>query len=104
MESLSRAEPVAIGRSSECHIKMGLDHLSRRHCQLRFSNGKVLIKDTDSSFGTLRFLQQPVVLSPQNPQFTLQIGNKLVCVTALLEKKKVLKMSKTSKRDFRDFR
>ena len=77
---------------------MGLDYLSRRHSQLTFENGRVFIEDAGSSFGTLKFLQEPVVLSPINPSFVLQINNKLIILAVQLERQKTLKMKKISRK------
>ena len=43
---------LIIGRSSSCEIVLGDDTVSRRHAQLRFVDGRWLLRDLGSSNGT----------------------------------------------------
>ena len=43
---------LVIGRSSACQIVLGDDTVSRRHAELRFRDGRWLLRDLDSSNGT----------------------------------------------------
>jgi hypothetical protein len=43
---------LLIGRSSACQIVLGDDTVSRRHAELRFEDGRWLLRDLDSSNGT----------------------------------------------------
>ena len=43
---------LVIGRSSSCQIVLGDDTVSRRHAELRFEDGRWLLRDLDSSNGT----------------------------------------------------
>jgi pSer/pThr/pTyr-binding forkhead associated (FHA) protein len=43
---------VLIGRSSSCQIVLGDDTVSRRHAELRFEDGRWLLRDLGSSNGT----------------------------------------------------
>jgi hypothetical protein len=78
---------------------MGLDHLSRRHSQLTFDHNsqKLFIEDAGSSFGTLKFLRQPIVMTMKDQYLTLQIENSLIRFQSTLQKD-VLKMNKIDKK------
>jgi hypothetical protein len=43
---------LLIGRSSSCQIVLGDDTVSRRHAELRFDEGRWLLRDLGSSNGT----------------------------------------------------
>jgi FHA domain/Domain of unknown function (DUF1707) len=43
---------LVIGRSSACEIVLGDDTVSRRHAELRYKDGRWLLRDLDSSNGT----------------------------------------------------
>ena len=43
---------LVIGRSSACQIVLGDDTVSRRHAELRFDDGRWLLRDLGSSNGT----------------------------------------------------
>jgi FHA domain/Domain of unknown function (DUF1707) len=43
---------LVIGRSSACQIVLGDDTVSRRHAELRFEDGRWLLRDLGSSNGT----------------------------------------------------
>jgi hypothetical protein len=43
---------LLIGRSSACQIVLGDDTVSRRHAELRFEDGRWLLRDLGSSNGT----------------------------------------------------
>jgi hypothetical protein len=43
---------LVIGRSSSCEVVLGDDTVSRRHAQLRFEDGRWLLRDLGSSNGT----------------------------------------------------
>jgi CO/xanthine dehydrogenase Mo-binding subunit len=43
---------MLIGRSSACQIVLGDDTVSRRHAELRFEDGRWLLRDLGSSNGT----------------------------------------------------
>ena len=41
-----------IGRAADCQVRLALPEISRKHCQLTFKNGQVLLRDLGSSNGT----------------------------------------------------
>jgi hypothetical protein len=43
---------LVIGRSSSCQLVLGDDTVSRRHAELRFEDGRWLLRDLGSSNGT----------------------------------------------------
>jgi hypothetical protein len=43
---------VVIGRSSACQIVLGDDTVSRRHAELRYDDGRWMLRDLGSSNGT----------------------------------------------------
>ena len=62
---------VKIGRDpSECHVVFNQSEwpmVSRRHAEFRFKNGRCLLVDTNSSFGTFlngRRISEPVEVQP----------------------------------------
>ena len=62
---------VKIGRDpSECHVVFNQSEwpmVSRRHAEFRFKNGRCLLVDTNSSFGTFlngRRISEPVEIQP----------------------------------------
>ena len=64
-------EAVKIGRDpAECHIVFNQSEwpmVSRRHAEFRFKNGRCLIVDTNSSFGTFlngRRVMEPAEVGP----------------------------------------
>jgi pSer/pThr/pTyr-binding forkhead associated (FHA) protein len=46
------AARLMIGRSSSCQVVLGDDTVSRRHAELRFREGRWLLRDLGSSNGT----------------------------------------------------
>lgn len=47
------AEGQMIGRAAQdAHYMLNLEHVSRRHCQLRIADGEILVKDLGSANGT----------------------------------------------------
>ena len=45
-------ERVLIGRTNHCDLRIPLSSVSRKHCELRLSENRLLIRDLDSSNGT----------------------------------------------------
>lgn len=90
MESLANG-PVLMGRSKECQIRIGLEHLSRKHAQFTYDaeNQKVYIEDIGSSYGTLRFIQGPHHISLKNQVLSLRIDNTVLHFTGIVITKKV---------------
>lgn len=43
---------LMVGRSSECHVLIERDGVSRRHCSFHFQENKVVIRDLNSTNGT----------------------------------------------------
>ena len=43
---------LVIGRSSSCQIVLGDDTVSRRHAELRFEDGRWMLRDLGSSNGS----------------------------------------------------
>lgn len=63
-----------IGRSSQCHIRIPILTVSKKHCQIDVDDGNVEINDLGSRNGT--FLNKVPIIEPQTikPGATLQIG------------------------------
>jgi pSer/pThr/pTyr-binding forkhead associated (FHA) protein len=45
-------QSALIGRAADCQIRLALPEISRKHCQLTFQDGQVLLRDLGSSNGT----------------------------------------------------
>ncbi len=45
-------ERVLIGRTNHCDLRVPLSSVSRKHCEVRVGDGKVLLRDLGSSNGT----------------------------------------------------
>jgi predicted component of type VI protein secretion system len=44
---------TTVGRQSGCHIRIASSQVSRKHCELYLENGRLVVKDLNSSNGTL---------------------------------------------------
>ena len=51
-EVLVTAPDFLIGRSSQCHLRLGCPQVSRTHCELVVRDGHVAIRDLGSTNGT----------------------------------------------------
>ena len=76
--SLKNDEPIFIGRGSNADIKVSDPTVSRMHSMLKYeiNNRRILIKDLNSSFGTLVLIKKKLEII--NKIITLQIGRTFI--------------------------
>ncbi len=70
---LSQNRPVIIGRAPEADLVIGDDKASRLHVEIRFWGGDFVIKDLQSSNGTL-VNEMPITVAVLHPGDTIRIG------------------------------
>ena len=75
----------AIGRDETCQIRIGHHNISRRHCELKFVNGVLVVEDLGSSNGT--YLNGVRITEPERVRSgdQLQIGGLKLEVDMLVE-------------------
>jgi len=64
---------LKLGRAHNCHLRIPDASISRWHASLRLHEGKVLLEDHESKFGTLVEVQRPMAVDP-NRSVSLQVG------------------------------
>lgn len=68
-----------LGRSRNCNVKLNLDSISRAHAEITYDKGEFYIKDSNSTFGTMVLLRQPLVFSKKSKDETcIQSGPTLI--------------------------
>jgi predicted component of type VI protein secretion system len=67
---------LKIGRGHICDIRISDISVSRAHAEIEFFDGKFLIKDTKSKFGTLILFDEEFELNEKHP-LSLQSGRVL---------------------------
>lgn len=60
--SLSEKASVKMGRGQDNDLRITDISVSRCHSVLKYSQGKFLLEDNDSKFGTLVLLQKPLLI------------------------------------------
>ena len=71
-------DEIKIGRGHECDVKINDISVSRIHALLKYdkNNGKLLIRNLKSKFGTLILLKRPFVIKEKKINF--QIGRTFI--------------------------
>lgn len=72
--------PVTVGRSKDCQLVLEDESASRRHCEVRYSQGSFYLHDLGSKNGTyvngrqvkMHALKDRDLISVANSQFTYQ--------------------------------
>ena len=72
--SLENNRKIKAGRGHECDILLSDISVSRIHCFFVVENKNVYLEDNDSKFGTLIFVQTPILKITQELPLFLQIG------------------------------
>lgn len=70
--NLTENTEITIGRNQSNIVKLKDISVSRTHCVLLFENGKLMLKDKKSKFGTLIYLKDKI---------KVDIGNEIECVS-----------------------
>lgn len=65
-------DPIRLGRGHQCDLRISDISVSRVHALLRYQNGKFLIFDNESKFGTLILLNEDYRI--KNDKAAIQIG------------------------------
>lgn len=65
-------EPIRLGRGHQCDLRISDISISRVHALLKYKDGKFLIFDNESKFGTLILLNKNYDI--QNDKAAIQIG------------------------------
>lgn len=77
-------EAVTIGRSSDCDVPLRDSKVSRRHCQLSFAHGQVVVVDLGSSHGIQhRGVRKPLVALAAGDGF--HVGSTFVRFETMVE-------------------
>jgi pSer/pThr/pTyr-binding forkhead associated (FHA) protein len=58
-------EKFTIGRGNNCDIRISDISVSRVHATLKFKQGRLVIKDNCSKFGTLVHSPRPILVQPR---------------------------------------
>ena len=72
---------ITVGRSQNNKIKLKDISVSRNHCNFIKRKNKLYIVDKGSKFGTLIYLNTPLLIDPKNNEGTLISGKHLFSVT-----------------------
>ena len=80
-------EDIIFGRNKECDIYINDISVSRNHALLKYNvnDGKILIKDLKSRFGTLVLVQKPLKINDK--KIHLQIGRTYIGANTMYSKK-----------------
>lgn len=65
-------EPIRLGRGHQCDLRVSDISISRVHALLKYKDGKFLLFDNESKFGTLILLNKSYEI--QNDKAAIQIG------------------------------
>lgn len=65
-------EPIRLGRGHQCDLRVSDISISRVHALLKYKDGKFLIFDNESKFGTLILLNKSYEI--MNDKAAIQIG------------------------------
>ena len=101
--SLKNDEPIFIGRGSKVDIKLNEETVSRMHCLLKYdiNNGRILIKDLNSTFGTLVLIKTKLEII--NKIIMLQTGRTVIQACVIdkdkFEKFKLLENNKNNQKE-----
>lgn len=71
---------VKLGRAHNCQLRIPDASISRWHASIRLHEGKVLLEDHDSKFGTLVEVQRPMPVDPTRA-VSLQVGRTVLRLT-----------------------
>ena len=74
----------SLGRGHDSELRINDISVSRKHASLEYKDGKFVLSDLKSKFGTLMLISEPVQLSEQNNK-TFQIGRTVVTIKAKSE-------------------
>ncbi len=74
----------SLGRGHDSELRINDISVSRKHASLEYKDGKFVLTDLKSKFGTLMLISEPVKLSEQNNK-TFQIGRTVVTIKAKSE-------------------
>ena len=74
----------SLGRGHDSELRINDISVSRKHASLEYKDGKFVLSDLKSKFGTLMLISEPVKLSEQNNK-TFQIGRTVVTIKAKSE-------------------
>mmetsp|Transcript_17348 Transcript_17348/g.52303 ORF Transcript_17348/g.52303 Transcript_17348/m.52303 type:complete len:392 (+) Transcript_17348:72-1247(+) len=64
---------LKLGRAHNCHLRIPDASISRWHASIRLHEGKILLEDHGSKFGTLVEMQRPMAIDPTRTM-SLQVG------------------------------
>jgi len=64
---------LKLGRAHNCHLRIPDASISRWHASLRLHEGRILLEDHGSKFGTLVEVQRPMPVNVKSP-VSLQVG------------------------------
>lgn len=65
-------EPINIGRGHQCNLRVSDISVSRHHATISYQNGKFLLLDNKSKFGTLVLMDKPYEITQE--KIAVQVG------------------------------
>lgn len=71
---------LKLGRAHNCHLRIPDASISRWHASIRLSEGRVVLEDHESKFGTLVEVQRPIAVDPTSA-LSLQVGRTVLRLT-----------------------
>uniref|UniRef100_A0A7S2ISG3 RING-CH-type domain-containing protein n=1 Tax=Alexandrium andersonii TaxID=327968 RepID=A0A7S2ISG3_9DINO len=71
---------LKLGRAHNCHLRIPDASISRWHASIRMVDGKVVLEDHESKFGTLVEVQRPIAVDPKRA-VSLQVGRTVLRLT-----------------------
>lgn len=80
----SEQSSFSLGRGHDSELRINDISVSRKHASLEYKDGKFVLSDLKSKFGTLMLISEPVQLSEHNNK-TFQIGRTVVTIKAKSE-------------------
>mmetsp|Transcript_7459 Transcript_7459/g.7335 ORF Transcript_7459/g.7335 Transcript_7459/m.7335 type:complete len:111 (+) Transcript_7459:719-1051(+) len=64
---------ITLGRGHDSDLRVSDISVSRMHAMIKYTNGKFILEDNLSKFGTLVMLQEPKKVEAED-EFVMQIG------------------------------
>jgi hypothetical protein len=78
---LEDSKTLKLGRSHDCHVRINDVSISRCQATIRYEDGRFVLEDNRSKFGTLVLLRKPCALQPGRTT-TIQAGRTIISFKA----------------------
>jgi len=79
--SLAENKLMKLGRSHETDVRIADVSISRCHATIRYADGKFILEDHNSKFGTLVAMKKPRVLDASGTAISIQVGRTVLSLS-----------------------